>query len=133
MKSRGLGDVYKRQPGQRDVAVGALNGATLAVYDKVEEVKVVPAFSIARIGENGASVPKVQGRFEAEAWGKDASGQPLRIGYLPATWKVEPFNERAADDEDVRFAGQMQADGVFVPGGAGPNPARKMMTNNAAT
>ncbi|WP_060481067.1 quinohemoprotein amine dehydrogenase subunit alpha [Pseudomonas sp. NBRC 111119] len=119
------------QPGQREVAVGALKGATLAVYDKVEEVKVVPAFSIARIGENGASVPKVQGRFEAEAWGKDASGQPLRIGYLPATWKVEPFNERAVEDEDVKFAGQMQPDGVFVPGGAGPNPERKMMTNNA--
>jgi len=117
--------------GPREVAVGALKGVQLAVYDKVDEVKVVPAFSIARIGENGASVPKVQGRFEAEAWGKDASGQPLRIGYLPATWKVEPFNERAVEDEDVRFAGQMQADGVFVPGGAGPNPERKMMTNNA--
>ncbi|MOA21370.1 hypothetical protein D3C78_1418600 [compost metagenome] len=25
----------------------------------------------------------------------------------------------------------MQADGVFVPGDAGPNPARKMSTNNA--
>jgi quinohemoprotein amine dehydrogenase len=88
------------------VAVGALKGVQLAVYDKVDEVKVVPAFSIARIGENGASVPKVQGRFEAEAWGKDASGQPLRIGYLPATWKVEPFNERAVEDEDVSSPGR---------------------------
>ncbi|MDF0731770.1 quinohemoprotein amine dehydrogenase subunit alpha [Pseudomonas entomophila] len=118
-------------PGQRQVAVGAVKGLELAVYDKVEEVKVVPAFSIARVGENGGSTPKVQGRFEAEAWGKDAKGQPLRIGYLPAKWSVEPFNERAIEDEDVKFAGNMQADGVFVPGGAGPNPARKMMTNNA--
>jgi quinohemoprotein amine dehydrogenase len=117
--------------GTREVAVGALKGVTLAVYDKVEQVKVVPAFSIARIGENGGSTPKVQGRFEAEAWGKDASGQPLRIGYLPATWKVEPFNERAIEDEDVKFAGAMQPDGVFMPAGAGPNPERKMMTNNA--
>ncbi|WP_323614073.1 quinohemoprotein amine dehydrogenase subunit alpha [Pseudomonas putida] len=128
VKARAAADA---QTGQRDVAVGTLKGGSLAVYDKVEHVKVVPAFSIARVGENGASVPKVQGRFEAEAWGKDASGQPLRIGYLPATWKVEPFNERAVEDEDVKFAGQMQPDGVFVPGGAGPNPARKMMTNNA--
>lgn len=118
-------------PGQREVAVGALKGASLAVYDKVEEVKVVPAFSIARIGDNGGSTPKVQGRFEAEAWGKDASGKPLRIGYLPARWTVEPFNERAAEDEDVKFAGKMQADGIFMPAGAGPNPERKMMTNNA--
>lgn len=128
LKARAAADAA---PGQREVTLGTLKGVNLAVYDKVEEVKVVPAFSIARIGENGASVPKVQGRFEAEAWGKDANGQPLRIGYLPATWKVEPFNERAVEDEDVKFAGQMQADGVFVPGGAGPNPARKMMTNNA--
>ncbi len=128
VKARAAADA---KPGQREVAVGTLKGVNLAVYDKVEEVKVVPAFSIARIGENGASVPKVQGRFEAEAWGKDANGQPLRIGYLPASWKVEPFNERAVEDEDVKFAGKMQADGVFVPGGAGPNPQRKMMTNNA--
>lgn len=128
VKARAAADA---KPGQREVAIGALKGVNLAVYDKVEEVKVVPAFSIARIGENGASVPKVQGRFEAEAWGKDANGQPLRIGYLPASWKVEPFNERAVEDEDVKFAGKMQADGVFVPGGAGPNPERKMMTNNA--
>lgn len=104
VKARAAADA---KPGQREVVVGALKGVNLAVYDKVDEVKVVPAFSIARIGENGASVPKVQGRFEAEAWGKDASGQPLRIGYLPAKWKVEPFNERAVEDEDVKFAGQM--------------------------
>ena len=118
-------------PGLREVSQGGLKGPSLAVYDKVEEVKVVPAFSIARIGENGGSTPKVQGRFEAEAWGKDAKGQPLRIGYLPAQWSVEPYNEKAKEDEDVKFAGQMLANGIFMPGGAGPNPERRMMTNNA--
>jgi quinohemoprotein amine dehydrogenase len=118
-------------PGVRSVALGELKGVDLAVYKDISEVKVVPAFSIARVGENGGSTPKVQGRFEAEAWGKGADGQPYRIGYLPAKWSVEPFDERAKDDEDVKFAGQMQKDGVFVPGGAGPNPERKMMTNNA--
>lgn len=118
-------------PGLREVSVGALKGVTLAVYKDIAEVKVVPAFSIARIGENGGSTPKVQGRFEAEAWGTDAAGKAYRIGYLPAKWSVEPFDERAKEDEDVKFAGVMQKDGVFVPGGAGPNPERKMMTNNA--
>ncbi|MBT8768978.1 quinohemoprotein amine dehydrogenase subunit alpha [Metapseudomonas boanensis] len=117
--------------GTRAVALGQLKGVDLAVYDSISEVKVVPEFSIARVGENGGSTPKVQGRFEAEAWGKGADGQPYRIGYLPAKWSVEPFDERAKEDEDVKFAGKMQADGVFVPGGAGPNPERKMMTNNA--
>jgi quinohemoprotein amine dehydrogenase len=117
-------------PGVRSVALGALKGADLAVYQEITEVKVIPEYSIARIGENGGTTPKVQGRFEAEAWGKAADGQPYRIGYLPATWTVEPFNEQAKDDEDVKFAGTMQTDGVFIPGGAGPNPQRKMMTNN---
>lgn len=118
-------------PGLRSVAVGKLSGVDLAVYKEIAEVKVVPAYSIARVGDNGGSTPKVQGRFEAEAWGQDAAGKPYRIGYLPAKWSVEPFDERAEEDEDVKFAGQMQKDGVFVPGGAGPNPERKMMTNNA--
>ncbi|OWJ91059.1 quinohemoprotein amine dehydrogenase subunit alpha [Pseudomonas sp. A46] len=118
-------------PGLRGVALGKLGGVDLAVYKDISEVKVVPAFSIARVGDNGGSTPKVQGRFEAEAWGKDAAGKAYRIGYLPAKWSVEPFDERAKEDEDVKFAGVMQKDGVFVPGGAGPNPERKMMTNNA--
>ena len=120
------------QSGLRAVSVGALKGVNLALYSAIAEVKVVPAFSVARIGEGGGSTPKVQGRFDAEAWGKGADGKPYRIGVFPAQWKIEAFDQRAKDDEDVKFAGQMQADsGVFTPGDAGPNPARKMSTNNA--
>lgn len=117
--------------GVREVRLGELAGAQLAVYDSISEIKVVPAFSVARVGDNGASTPKVQGRFEAEAWGQGSDGKPYRIGFLPAKWSVAPFDERAAEDEDVKYAGIMQDDGVFVPGDAGPNPARKMSTNNA--
>lgn len=120
------------QPGLRNVTVGTLKGPTLSVYSKIAEVKVVPEFSVARIGEGGGSTPKVQGRFDAEAWGKGADGKPYRIGVFPAQWKVEAFDDRAKEDEDVKFAGTMQADsGVFTPGDAGPNPQRKMSTNNA--
>jgi quinohemoprotein amine dehydrogenase alpha subunit len=120
------------QTGLRAVSVGNLKGPSLSVYSKIAEVKVVPEFSVARIGEGGGSTPKVQGRFDAEAWGKGADGKPYRIGVFPAQWKVEAFDDRAKEDEDVKFAGTMQADaGVFTPGDAGPNPARKMSTNNA--
>lgn len=120
------------KPGLRQVTVGTLKGATLAVYSKIAEVKVVPEFSVARIGDGGGSTPKVQGRFDAEAWGKGADGKPYRIGVFPAQWTVEAFDDRAKEDEDVKFAGTMQADsGVFTPGDAGPNPQRKMSTNNA--
>jgi quinohemoprotein amine dehydrogenase alpha subunit len=119
-------------PGVRDVSVGSLKGANLAVYRDIAEVKVVPAFSVARIGEGGGSTPKVQGRFDAEAWGKGTDGKPYRIGVFPAQWKVEAFDEQAKEDNDVKFAGTMEADtGIFTPGDAGPNPQRKMSTNNA--
>lgn len=117
--------------GNRTIALGQLQGPSLTIYDRIKEIKVVPAFSVARVGDNGGSTPKVQGRFEAEAWGQASDGKAYRIGYLPARWSVQPFDERAKEDEDVKYAGQMQADGVFVPGDAGPNPARKMSTNNA--
>ena len=73
VKARAAADAA---PGQREVAIGALKGVNLAVYDKVEEVKVVPTFSIARIGENGGSTPKVRA----------ASGRSLGQGrQWPAT------------------------------------------------
>lgn len=115
--------------GVRGVAFGEAEGGDLAVFETIDEVRVVPNYAIARVG--GGSTPKVQGRFEAEAWGKSATGEAFRIGFVPAEWKVEPFNEQAAEDEDVKFAGKMQENGVFVPAGAGPNPERRMSTNNA--
>nr|WP_285887716.1 quinohemoprotein amine dehydrogenase subunit alpha [Pseudomonas sp. BJa5]MDL2428437.1 quinohemoprotein amine dehydrogenase subunit alpha [Pseudomonas sp. BJa5] len=118
--------------GERDVSVGTAKGGSLAVYKDIAEVKVVPEFSISRIGGNGGSTPKVQGSFDAEAWGKGADGKPFRIGVFPAQWSVEPFDDRAKEDQDVKFAGAMDAaTGIFTPGDAGPNPERKMMTNNA--
>ena len=54
------------------------------------------------------------------------------IGPVPAKWSVEPFNEVAKEDRDAEFAGLMDADtGIFTPAGAGPNPKRRMSTNNA--
>jgi quinohemoprotein amine dehydrogenase len=112
-------------------AQGGANGALFAVYRQIRNVKVEPEYAVARIGGNGGSVPKVEGRFDAVAWGVDASGKPFRIGVVPAKWSVEPFNDQAKEDRDVKFAGAMQAaTGVFTPGDAGPNPARRMSTNN---
>ncbi|WP_322047778.1 quinohemoprotein amine dehydrogenase subunit alpha [Paraburkholderia sp. J67] len=118
--------------GTRNVSLGgAQGGGQFAVYRQIKDVKVVPEYAVARIGGNGGSTPKVEGRFDAEAWGVDASGKPFRIGVVPAKWSVEPFNDQAKDDRDVKFSGAMQAaTGVFTPGDAGPNPARRMSTNN---
>ncbi|MDO5101356.1 MAG: quinohemoprotein amine dehydrogenase subunit alpha [Lautropia sp.] len=118
--------------GQRMIRLGSAEALPVSVYQQVDALKVQPAYAVARIGGNGGSAPKVQGRFDAEAWGKDAQGKPFRIGVVPARWSVEPFHEIARRDRDVEFAGQMdEATGVFMPGDAGPNPKRAMSTNNA--
>lgn len=122
--------------GVQAVKVGEISGGSLAVYDSIAAVKVLPAFAVARIGGNGTSLNKVEARFSAEAWdpgpdGKAGTADDFRIGVVPARWAVEAFDEFAVRDEDVKFAGQMDAStGVFVPGDAGPNPARRMSANN---
>jgi quinohemoprotein amine dehydrogenase len=122
--------------GVHPVAVGKVSGGALALYDSVAAVKVLPAFAVARIGGNGTPTAKVEARFDAEAWAAGADGKAgteddFRIGVMPAKWSVEPFNEVAAHDQDVKFAGLMDAaSGVFVPGDAGPNPARRMSASN---
>jgi quinohemoprotein amine dehydrogenase alpha subunit len=117
--------------GLHEVGVGASKGGNLAVYREIAEVKVVPAFAVARIGGNGGAASKMQGRFDAEAWGRGVDGKPYRIGVFPAKWSVEPFDERAKEDQDVKFAGLMdEASGQFMPGDAGPNPNRRMSANN---
>ncbi|WP_321938029.1 quinohemoprotein amine dehydrogenase subunit alpha [Paraburkholderia sp. J8-2] len=117
--------------GPRQVSVGTAHSDGFAVYREIKEVKVLPDYAIARIGGNGGPMPKVQGRFDAEAWGVDSAGKPFRIGYMPALWSVAPFDDQAKNDNDVKYAGVMQsATGIFTPANAGPNPERRRSNNN---
>ncbi|MEE4145322.1 MAG: quinohemoprotein amine dehydrogenase subunit alpha [Halieaceae bacterium] len=124
--------------GARDILVGksALPGA-VTVFERVDRLAVEPAYAVGRVGGNGGSQPVVQAVFDAVAFSDGPDGEPdtaddLRIGRMPAQWSVSPWNEQAAMDQDVKFAGQMDKDGgVFTPAAAGPNPERKYQTNNA--
>lgn len=119
------------------LGVGAATGGELAVYQQVAEVRVLPDYAVARIGGEGAPTPKVEARFDAEAWDAGADGKlgtddDFRVGIVPATWLVEPFDDDAKAMQDVRFSGVMDAvTGVFMPAAAGPNPERRLSTNNA--
>jgi len=119
----------------KSVRVGSAK-AELAVYDALARVDIVPAESIARIGGNGGTIPKTLSTYRAIGWAAGADGKPgtaddIRLGYMPASWSVKPFDEIAAHDKDVKYAGQIDASGVFTPGDAGLNPERKRSTNNA--
>ena len=143
--SRGAGHILVRvaadgaaPTGVRAIKVGKSGLAdALTVYSAIDRLQVEPAYAVGRVGGNGGAEAAVQAVFDAVAWSNGADGEAgtaddLRIGRVPAQWSVEPWNERAAADQDVNFAGQMDKDeGVFTPAGAGPNPERKYQTNNA--
>lgn len=124
--------------GGRAISVGEAGAEGLVtLYRSLDRVTVEPAYAVARVGGNGGSQPVVEAMFDAIGFSNGPDGEPgtaddIRIGPLAATWSVAPFDAQAAADEDVRFAGAMDAaSGVFTPGAAGPNPERKYQTNNA--
>nr|WP_236590929.1 quinohemoprotein amine dehydrogenase subunit alpha [Neptunomonas japonica] len=122
--------------GLRDVAVGATKAnAQLAVYDSIAAIQVTPNESIARIGGNGGNLAKVQSTYRALAFSAGSDGKPgteddMRLGYMPAQWSLLPFDEVAEHDNDLKYAGTIDGNGIFTPGDAGLNPERKFSTNN---
>ena len=125
--------------GTRAISVGEVGAEGLVtVYHSLDRVAVEPAYR----GGTGGAATVVHSRwwrpcstllvFSDGPDGEAGTADDIRVGPLPAKWSVAPFDAQAAADEDVRFAGAMDADsGVFTPGAAGPNPERKYQTNNA--
>lgn len=126
----------KARIGAKDVKVGRAGAkAALAVYDKLDRVEITPSDSIARIGGAGGPIPKQKSAYRAVGYTAGADGKPgtdddLRLGYMPAAWSLKPFDEIAEHDNDIKYAGTIDRDGIFTPGDAGLNPERKMSTNN---
>jgi len=120
--------------GQRDVKVGPVTGEKLLnVYDKVDYIKIVPDSAIARTG--GATAPKQFQQFEAVAFSNGADGtkgteDDLDLGLVKAKWEVREFF-RTFDEEDVKYVGSIDQNGLYTPGEEGPNPERPFETNNA--
>ncbi|PWC37985.1 hypothetical protein TSO352_09270 [Azospirillum sp. TSO35-2] len=122
-------------PGARSLTVGGARTDGFAVYATLDSVRVEPDYAIARIGGNSGPVPPMTAQFEAVGYLNGPDGKPgteddVRVGPMPASWNVEPFNEAAAQMQDAKFAGAMGPTGLFMPAGAGPNPQRQFGTNN---
>jgi quinohemoprotein amine dehydrogenase len=122
----------RARPQATDAPAGMLGSG------KVDRISVDPPYQVARVGGGGGPIPKEYGVFDALAWSNGADGKPetaddVRLGAVPATWRTEPWHEQARIERDVEFAGKFEDPnvGVFTPGDAGPNPARKYGTNNA--
>jgi quinohemoprotein amine dehydrogenase len=120
-------------PGSRDVVYrrSVLPGA-VAVYDRIDYIKVTPQSTLARLGSE--THPKGYQQFEAIAYqrgadGKNYTADDVELGPIDATWKVEEFYAVYGDD-DKDFVGTLNDSGFFTPASDGPNPKRKFSRNN---
>lgn len=120
--------------GARDVFVsGVTLRSALAVYEKIDYLKISPGWNMARVG--GAVFPKMFARFDAIAWSHGPDSKPdtkddVNLGPVEATWTLEEYTA-TFDDDDVKFVGEIDgARGVFTPALDGPNPVRSGNRNN---
>jgi quinohemoprotein amine dehydrogenase len=123
-------------PGKRDVAFRntVLEGA-LAVYDRIDYIKVLPEASIARLGGDAKSPhPRGYEQLEVMAYQRGADDKPhtsddVELGPIDVNWSVEEFYASFGDD-DKEFVGTLDNNGLFTPNVDGPNPQRKFSRNN---
>lgn len=120
--------------GSRDLFVaGSSRQKALAVYDKIDGIKVKPDWAMARVG--GDTFPKMLAQFEAWAYSNGADGKPdspddIDLGMVDAAWSLEEY-AATYNDDDIKFVGTLnEATGRFIPAIDGPNPNRVGARNN---
>jgi quinohemoprotein amine dehydrogenase len=119
--------------GMRDVFVaGTSLRSAVAVYDKIDRIRVLPRHGMARTG--GGNFPKQFAQFEAFAFHDGLDRKPeteddLDLGLVDVTWGLEEYAV-TFDDDDLRFVGSIDQRGLFTPAVDGPNPKRSGDRNN---
>jgi quinohemoprotein amine dehydrogenase len=119
--------------GKRDVFFKrAILPAGIAIYDKVDYIKVIPDTSLARLGSDVH--PKGFQQFEAIGYQRGADGKlrtadDVDLGPVDVDWSVEEFMAVYGDD-DKSFVGNLSPTALFTPASDGPNPERKFGRNN---
>ena len=120
-------------PGKRDIALRrSVLQSAIAVYDRIDYIKVTPESSIARLGSEAH--PKGYRQYEAIGYQRGADGQAhtaddVELGPVDVSWSVEEFYSVYGDD-DKDFVGTLGPAGFFTPASDGPNPKRKFSRNN---
>ncbi len=119
--------------GKRDVAFGrSVLPSAIAVYDRVDYIKVTPEAGLAHLGSDVH--PKGYQQFEAIAYNRGADGKAhtaddVELGPIDVDWSEEEFQAVYGDD-DKGFVGHLSPTALFTPASDGPNPERKFMRNN---
>lgn len=120
--------------GARDLFVaGSSRSKALAIYDKIDTIKVRPDWAMARVG--GVTFPKMFAQFEAWGYSNGADGKPdspddIDLGLVDAAWSMEEY-AATYNDDDTKFVGALnEATGRFTPNVEGPNTTRSGSRNN---
>lgn len=120
--------------GPRDVFVGPASlRSAVAVYDRIDSIRVAPAWNMARVG--GIVFPKMLAQFEAIGYHNGPDGKPdtkddVNLGVVDAAWGLEEYTA-TFDDDDRAFVGTIDPKtGLFTPAEDGPNPQRSGNRNN---
>jgi quinohemoprotein amine dehydrogenase len=107
--------------GKRDVTLrnSTVPGA-LAIYDRIDYVKVVPESAMTQFG--GANQPQGYQQFEAIAYQRGPDGQPhtpddVELGPIDVTWSLEEMYVAPGSKTDS--IGQISTTGLFTPATAG--------------
>jgi quinohemoprotein amine dehydrogenase len=120
-------------PGKRDIAFRrSVLESALAVYDRIDYIKVIPEASLAHLGSDVH--PKGFEQFDAIAYQRGAddklhTADDVELGPIDVTWSVEEYLSVYGDD-DKDFVGTLSPTGLFTPALDGPNPKRKFSRNN---
>ncbi|MHB1021215.1 MAG: quinohemoprotein amine dehydrogenase subunit alpha [Acidobacteriaceae bacterium] len=121
-------------PGERLISLkGTTLPAAYTVYDHIDYLKVLPETPLAHLGSQPH--PKGYSQFEAVGYSNGPDGKPntaddIKVGPVPASWKMEEFVSSYGDD-DVDFVGKLDpVTGFFTPASDGPDPKRVSMRNN---
>ena len=114
-------------------AAAALQPDALILYDKVDYILVLPQKSMARLG--GVTAKKRFVQFEAHAFSNGLDGIPgnsddLDLGMIKASWSIEDVST-SISDQNAKYVGVINQDGLFTPSQEGPNGERPRSTNNA--
>lgn len=112
---------------------GVAGQVPLYVYKTIDYVRLSPEQAFSRPG--GVRTPKVLQQFELLAYlnGKDGvkgTKDDVKLGRVsPVKWNIEEYVKRVNDD-DMRFVGAVDENGLFTPANDGPNPQRHLSEGN---
>jgi quinohemoprotein amine dehydrogenase len=111
------------QPGKHAVRFhAAVMPGALAIYDRVDYVRVVPESAVASFGDSAHLKGYVQ--FEAIGYQRGADGKlhtadDVELGPLDVTWSMQVFH--AAEGSSADFVGKMSASGLLIPASGNPD------------